>query len=282
MVNIFEYTDFKAYLQHYYEEKKSKNPHFSYELFTRKAGFNNRGFLFNIIKGNKNLAKAYCYKLSQALGHTKNEADYFENIVAFAQAKTDEDRDHFYQLAMQGKGATVTPALSLRKDQYEYYSQWYYSAVRAFIGLEPFEGNYQELGRRLSPAITASQAKKSIQLLHRLGLIAKGPDGIYCITEKKIRAGEEISQTARNRFHVECTELARNTIMDHCPDTHEISSLTLGISECTFEIIRTEVRQFKERIIQLANNDKRADRVYQCQLLLFPLTRLEPKKEKGN
>jgi uncharacterized protein (TIGR02147 family) len=275
MPNIFEYTDFRAYLKQCYEEKKKKNPLFSYESFTRKVGFNNRGFLFNILKGSKKLSKSHCYKLSKALVHTKEEAEYFENIVAFAMAKNDEERSYYYEQAMQSKSGIGTTAHLLRKDQYEYLSKWYHSAIRALIDLQPIKDDYMQLCRKLSPAITKTQAKKSVQLLERLGLIAKGNNGFYHITEKKIKAGDEISQTAKNRFQFECTELAKNSIMDHSPKTHNISSLTLGISERTYEIICKETKQFKEKIVELANTDKKADRVYQYQLIFFPLTHNE-------
>jgi uncharacterized protein (TIGR02147 family) len=272
MPNIFEYTDFRAYLQKSYEEKKEKNPLFSYESFTRKVGFSNRGFLYNIIKGTKKLSKSHCYKLSKALAHTKAEAEYFENIVAFAMAKNDEERSYFYEQALQSKSGTITPTHLLRKDQYEYYSKWYHSAIRALIDLQPFKDDFDQLSQNLSPPITKTQAKKSVELLERLGLIAKGGDGIYHLTTTKIKAGDEISQTAKNRFHFECTELAKSSIMDHSPETHDIHSLTLGISERTHDVICKETQQFMAKITELANSDNKADRVYQYQLIFFPLT----------
>ena len=83
MVIVFDYLDFRKYLRAYYREHKKQNCFFSYQVLTEKAGFNNRGFVYNIIKGTKKLTKSHCYKLSQALGHSKKEAEYFENIVAY-------------------------------------------------------------------------------------------------------------------------------------------------------------------------------------------------------
>jgi uncharacterized protein (TIGR02147 family) len=272
MPNIFEYSDFRAYLQQCFEEKKKKNPRFSYQSFTQQLGFSNRGFLFNVLKGSKKLSKSHCYKFSKTLHHTKEEAEYFENIVAFALAKNDEERSYYYEQALQSKSGTATPTHLLRKDQYEYYSKWYHSAVRALIDLHPFKDDFLHLSQTLSPPITKAQAKKSVELLERLGLIAKGEDGVYHLTETRIKAGEDISQTAKNRFHFECTELAKQSIMDHSPETHNINSLTLGISERTYEIICKEAKQFKDKVIELANSESNADRVYQYQLIFFPLT----------
>lgn len=272
MVNVFDFVDFREYLKGYYDDKKRGNPHFSYQLLTQKAGFSNRGFVFNVIKGTKCLSKMHCFKLSQALGHSKKEAEYFENIVFFAQAKNDEQRDYFLEQAIQCKGKTVTESHMMRKDQYEYFSKWYHSAIRALIDVYQFNDDYVKLSQKLSPPITAMQAKKAVKLLERLNLIARKDDGTFYITEKSIKASSEISQSAKNRFYLEYNRLAKNTITNHPPEVRDIASLTLGISEKTYCLICKEIRQLKEKIIELANNDDKADRVYQYQHVLFPLT----------
>jgi uncharacterized protein (TIGR02147 family) len=269
---IFNYTDYKAYLQGYFSEKKDKNPHFSYQLLARKAGFNNRGFIYNIIKGSRRISKSHCAKISLALGHDKSEAEYFKNIVAYAQAKGDDERSFFLEKAFRIKFGKSAEAHLMRKDQLEFYSKWYHSAVRSVIGMHRFKGEFEQLGRKLSPAITAAQAEKSVNLLGRLGLIVKGEDGAYRITGKSIRVGENIPLTVKNRFQSECTELARRAIMNGSPETHSAISLTLGISRRTFEIIRQEAEQFKNRVIELSADDEKADSVYQCQFIMFPLS----------
>jgi uncharacterized protein (TIGR02147 family) len=276
MPNIFDSIDYRAYLNQCYEERKKKNPAYSYEAFTRQMGFTNRGFMFGLLKGPKKPSKSHCYKFSQGLHHTRDEAAYFENIVAYAQAKNDEERSYYIEQALLSKGAGLTPACLLRKDQFEYLSKWYHSAVRACIEVEPFTGDFMHLSRRLSPPITKTQAKRAVKLLERLGFIAKGKDGVYHVTETRIKAGDEISQAARSRFHLEYLDLAKRSLKEFSPGRQEIFSLTLGISERTYEIISKETKQFKNRIIDLANNDKKADRVYQCQLILFPLTNQDP------
>lgn len=272
MVTVFDYTDFRLYLQDYFFERKRVNAHFSYQLLTEKAGFSNRGFIYGVIQGEKKLSKTHCFKLSKALGHSKSEAYYFENIVAYAQANSDEARTFFYEQALHTTKGTQTPAQLVRKDQYEYYSRWYHSAIRALIDLHPFEDDYVWLSKKLQPQITEAQAKKSIELLERLELIAKGEHGRYYITKKNLKAGDDISQLAKNRFNAEYTEIAKKSISEISPQSRSVVSLTLGISHATYQLICDETVQFKDRVIALATNDKKADLVYQLQLIVFPLT----------
>jgi uncharacterized protein (TIGR02147 family) len=281
MTSVFDYIDFRAYLKNHYEEKRKEKPSFSYAVFARHAGLKNKGFIYQAINANKKLSHAHCYKLSKALGHTKEEAAYFENIVDFGLAKNNEDRDYFFKKALEFKKGATSPARLLRRDQYEYLSQWYHTAIRAIIALQPFKNDYARLARMLSPSISASQAIKSVRLLERLGLIVKGAGGYYQITEKKVKASDEISQTAKNRFHVEYHKLAEKSIMEHPPNVHFVSSMTLGISQRTYDLILRETGEFKERILDIASGDRKADRVYQYQLVFFPLTN-QTSGEKGD
>lgn len=273
MISVFNFTDFREYLQYYFKEKKSANRHFSYQLLAQKAGFSNRGFIYNLIKGKKSLSKTHCYKLSQALGHSKNEAAYFENIVAYAQAKNAEERAHYLEEALQVQSGTHMELHLIRQDQYEYYSKWYHSAIRSLIDLYQFKDNYEELAQYLSPKVTAAQAKRSVELLDRLGLIQKKGDGYYRITEKSIWTSNEVSRTAIDRFHIECTDLARNAIINKERSSQKMISLTMGISRKNFESICEEAKEFRNKVIDIVNRDDTADQVYQYQLFFFPLSK---------
>jgi uncharacterized protein (TIGR02147 family) len=278
MVNIFEFTDFREYLRCYYTEKKKANTRYSYQLLTQKAGFSNRGFIFNIIKGTRKLSKLNCSKLSQALEHSSREQEYFENIVAYSQADTEKERSYFLKQAFQV--ADKADIRLIEQDQYEYYSTWYHSAIRSLIDILPVRNNYAQLSRRLSPVVTVDQVKKSLQLLKRLGLIARGNDGCYHLTGRHVRTSNDISRTAKNQFHVACTELAKNALQNDPPDFRNAISMTLGLSRKMYEDIVKETQSFITSIVNIVeNNDDTPDRVYQYELLLFPLSNVEGKKQ---
>ncbi len=275
MVNIFEFQDYREYLKKYYEERKQKNALYSYQSFSRDMNFNNKGFLFNVLKGKKNLSGAHCYTISKVLEHTREQAEYFEKIVAFTQAKNEELRTNLLEKILEKNTAnSILPHL-FGKEQNEYLSKWYHSAVRALIDIVPISDNYELISQRLFPPITVEQAKKSIELLERLAFIRKGNDGIYRLNKKNIRAGEEISPVDRKRFHREMTELAKQSIINSDSNPHFISSVTMGISAKTYQIIHEEALKFKNRIIEIANNDERPDRVYHYHLNFFPLTKTD-------
>ena len=272
MAVIFEFTDHREYLQSYFREKKEMHPRFSYQVLADKAGFNNRGFIFNIIGGKKKLSKLHCYKLSMALGHTKREAEYFENIVAYTQAKNEEERSFYYQKVLKTAGGNTTETMLLSHDQFEFLSRWYHGAIRSLVDMYPVNNTYEEISRKLSPPVTPAQVKKSIRLLERLDLIAMGDDGYYHLTGKTIRTSREITQTARSRFHIECLDLAKKSIQNDSPESRNTMSITMGISDKTYRKVVDATQAFISTLVDLVKGDDKPDHVYQYELLLFPLT----------
>jgi uncharacterized protein (TIGR02147 family) len=281
MADLFDFEDYRAYLKECFREIKERNPRYSYEAFSKKLGLNNRGFIYNIInedsgdenekKSRKNLPLTHCGIISAGLRHSPEEAEYFENIVAFEQAKNEKERTYFLK-----KARSIISEVKmgmLRKDQCEYYSKWYHSALFSLIEFYPVNDNYEQLGTLLTPPITADEAKNSLELLRRLELIVVGDDGFFHHRkEKKIRTGIDIPQQVKNQAHVAYADLAKNSIMNDPPESRHAVSLTLGISQETYKGILKEIAAFRNAIRYLIDNDKDPERVYQMEILMFPLS----------
>ncbi len=117
MVNIFEYQNFRNYLHDYYLEQKKNKRNFSYRFFSGKAGINAPSFLYYVIKGKRNLTKNSIVKISHAIGHSRDEAEYFENLVFFNQAKTIIEKTHFYSRVVEIRKPLDKESVS--KERYE-------------------------------------------------------------------------------------------------------------------------------------------------------------------
>jgi uncharacterized protein (TIGR02147 family) len=275
MVCVFDYYDYRKYLADCYKEKKAMSSGFSFTVFSKMAKFANKGFIHNVIHGTKNLSRQSVYKLSRALRHTKSEAEYFENLVFFNQAAEREERNYFYEklVSVRSRNPRAVARLQLTKEQYDYYSEWYHSAVRSIIGLVRFSGDYQQLAQAVYPAILPKQVKKSVALLVKLGLVRKGKNGVYELSKAHITTGEEILDLAVLNFHRKATELA-GAAMDKLPkDERNITGITLGTSSKAYSEICEAAREFRQRVVDIVDADKeKADRVYRLNIHLFPMS----------
>jgi uncharacterized protein (TIGR02147 family) len=282
MINIFEYTDYRKYLEDYYQEKKKQNPKYSYQVIAQKAGFNNRGFVYNIIKGIKSCSKSHCFRLSQALSHTTFEAEYFENMVSFNRAENLKEKNFFFDKLNQIRAATanISKAQIIKQNQYELYATWYHSAIRSLIGMYKFDGDYDWLSKMVFPLITTKQAKQSVDLLLSLGLIYQDENGFFNITEKSITTGNDISGFAISNFHLECTNLAKNAIHNLPRDQRHATGLTLGISRKTYDEICKEIEEFQQRLMMIANQDEKANQVFQINFHFFPFSKSDSERTR--
>jgi len=179
MLTIFNYQNYRQFLADFYEEKKKASPSFSYQNFSRKAGFASKSFVFNVIKGKKSLSHSSIERLCTAMNLSNTESEHFENLVYFNQAKYFSERNFYFDKlnAIHPVTFDASTARNLRKDQYEFYSQWYHVVIRPLIDLFPDIKDSKTLAKMVYPSVTTKQAQKSIELLLRLGLIKEREDG---------------------------------------------------------------------------------------------------------
>lgn len=216
MDDIFSYTDYRKMLTDYYMEQKKRFSGFSYQAFAEKAGFPNRGFLYNVFTGKKNLSGSSAIKLAQAMKLSAIESDYFENLVSFNQAKSLRERNYFFEKlhtisrSKPGKG-TVR---AMMQNQYEFYTTWYISAIRSLIDMHPFKGDYKWLAANLYPPIKPKDAKRAVAILQSIGMIRQKEDESFEIIDKTITAGDEVLRLGLLNFQLQTTKLAINAITE--------------------------------------------------------------------
>ncbi len=269
MPSIFEYVDYRAFLRAWLEEQKQRNPAVSTRLFAQKAGLRSTGHMSMILGGKANISSAIAHKLSAAMKLKKRESEFFQYLVLFTQAKTPKDKNLFFEKMAQFKGSRI---YEMKTHQYAFYDSWHHSALRALLEFHPAGDDCAALGRTLLPPISAEQVRASLRLMESLGLIRKNEDGAYLPTDALITTGPVEKSIGINRFVTNALDLAKRTLENGSTEKQNMSVLTLGISEKGFEAIQEELREFRRRVMRIAENDD-AERVFQFSFQLFPLSK---------
>ena len=269
---IFEYTDFRQFFQDRFEIRKAENPAFSLRWVAAKAGMD-PGTLSRVMKGERKLDSRFSARLGQALGLIGDEKEYFENLVLFSQARSQTEKNQFYEKMLKLLGSKVR---TLEERQYEYYSQWYHVALRELLNVYEFKGDFQELAKMLRPAIRPQDARKAVQLLLESGLVEVDADGVYQLTEKLISSGEGISSMLADNFHLAMGEMALRSIQEMERKERSFSSLTLTLSEAGKESVDSALARFRRTVMEIAKRDTKVDGVFQMNFQIFPLSRTVP------
>jgi uncharacterized protein (TIGR02147 family) len=278
--SIFEYANYRLFLKEYYEERKEKEG-FTYRDFSKLAEMNSTSWLLHLIKGTKNLSAGSLQRVAKALKLNKAETEYFELLVPFTQARTNGAKDHYFGRMLGLKRKLKIARIG--EEQYEYYTKWYHPVIRSLITKVDFGAgpdgapDYARLAHCLIPPIPAREAKKAVQLLEKLGLIAREPDGKWAQASAVISTGDEVASLNVANYHRQVSRLAENAYDLSPREERDISALTLGVGEAEFRKIKARLQAFRKEMIDIALSADAADRVYQLNLQFFPVGKgIEP------
>ncbi len=271
---VTDYTDYRAYLRDYIALRKSEGIHLSNRYFAQKLGINSSSWLTSVLRGRKGLSKETANRMSQILGHNRNETRYFENLVFFNQAKKLEDRNRYFnELTMIRRSARTSV---LQEDQFEYYRTWYHSVIRSLVMMKHIDPNdYEQLASALSPRITEAQARESVALLERLGLIKRREDGRFEQNAYAITTPERHRSLAIQNFQLETMRLGIEALDRYPKEQRDISTITVGITKDGFDQIRQAAAEFRDKVVAIANGNGANDRVCQLNIQFFPLSHIE-------
>jgi uncharacterized protein (TIGR02147 family) len=271
MKAIFEYFDYRAFLRDYYAYKKSTNRHFSYRFFARKAGIKSPVFFNEVAQGKKNLSRTMIEKFCLALQFNGKEAAYFKYLVLFDQSKTGKEKQEHYAVLRSMENTKSEKALNA--DQYDYFSTWYNVVLRELVALFDFKDDFELLAATVLPPIKTREAKASVELLQKLGLIKKRADGTYEQADTAITAESGVASLAIRQLNKTMAMLAVAAIENLPKTERSIFGITVGVSPAMHGVINAEIAAFKDRIVTLVSRDEKSDRVYQLNMQLFPMSR---------
>ena len=270
MVNIFEFTDFREYLRTYFANRKRIDPKFSHRWLASRLDLSTSNFIMLVMQGKRNLSPPVRSRMSEVFKHSRKEADYFENMVNFIQAKSGKEKDlYFSRMTALRKSVKVD---RIKEWQYEYYSNWYNPVIRELVASQGFDGNPANLCKLLQPSITPKQAKRSIDLLVKLGMIRKAGSR-YEQTNSVISTDPEVNSLAIVNFHRSMGTLAVEALDRKKKDERNITSVTININADTYDAVRKKIDDFRQELLALADSIPQGERVYQVNFQLFPVSK---------
>lgn len=269
--NLYQYSDYRQFLKDTYETNKARQPSFSYRYLSLKGGVNSSAFFKYVIEGKRNLSKGTLLKACLAFGLKDKDAEYFENLVFFNQAKTIKEKNLYFDRLTKLRG--LFDVKRVEESQFAYYAQWYHSAIRELLAIARPSGDYKALAHALLPSITPKQAQESVELLHRLGLIRKDAQGKWRQVDQVLTTGNQISSQVVINFQLMMLDLAREAY-DRCTKEERLmSSTTLAVSEAGVDLFKKKIRQFRAELLELARGEEKPERVYQLNVNFFPTSR---------
>ena len=268
MKEIIEYTDYRKFIQDYYDERKRSSA-FTWRDFAREAGFSSAVYLKYVCEGKKNLSVGAAGSVASAMGLAGFESTYFVLMVSYAHAKGDEaKRAAFEERCALARAHKVRV---LGNEEFDYFKSWKNPVLRELAphmpGAKPLE-----MAHACKQKISAAEVSETLDFLVRSKLLKKDREGNYRQTDKAISMGpvDAVPVAARD-MQRQMGEFAVKAL-DLPLSERDMSGLTLGLTRRAYERIRKELADCRRRIVAIAAEDDETEQVYRLNLQLFPMS----------
>ena len=274
---IVEYQDYHAFLSDYYEERKRTSA-FSWREFAKIAGFVSPSYLKDVCAGKTNLSKVTMGRVAAAIGLAGYEVEYFEAMVQFGNAKTDDAKKKF--LAQMQSIAFDHKVRIVDKDAFEYYNSWKNPVLRELAPLMP-GAMPGEIAKACTQEVSALEVRKSLAFLERAGFLKQVGENVYEQTEKSVEGSKEGLPLAIRSMHREMGNLAVDSLDRFTANERNVTGVTMGIDRETYERIVQELDECRKRITAMAEACKNIKQVYRLNLQFFPLSKEVAENEEA-
>jgi uncharacterized protein (TIGR02147 family) len=267
---IYEYLDYRHFLADLFESLRADDSSMSFRSFARMAGSSSPNYLQLIRDRKLNIGAGAIHALSRALHLPAKERKYLEYLAAFDHAKTHEEKDRWFRIILIAR--EYTSVRSLDKKQYDLFSHWYIPVIRELLVQPSLKGDPARIGEAIIPPVSTAKVRKAIDLLVSLGLVVATGDGGWAQAARAVSTPSEVLSLAVTTYHKKVIELAGKAIERFAPDERDIRSVTLGVSREGYAEVKMRMEAFWKELLAFSETQKTADRVYQVNLQLFPMS----------
>jgi uncharacterized protein (TIGR02147 family) len=275
-IDLFNYLDYRTFLKDWYAQQKKLQKGFSFRYFSEKAGFGSPNFLKRVIDGDRNLTESSLKSVIKGIGLNKQESDFFKKLVHYNQSETHEEKNTYYhQVITSQKFSQLKP---IERDQYEFCSTWYHPIVRELVVSQDYDGTPEWVAKTIRPSITPGLAKKSIELLQRLGFIKQEKDGKWVQTDPVVTTGAEAASLISLNYHKNVLELVKHQLTRTHPTERDVSALTLGVKKGRLVQLKKKIQDFRKDILKMVSEDNEPEEVVLLSMQLLPVSHRKAKK----
>lgn len=268
--NIYNFVDYRDFLKDRYRQLKQVDPMFSFRFFSKQAGFGSPNYLKLVMDGKRNLSFEAIAKFAKGLRLDNHESEYFRYMVEFNQCEHPSKKKVYEAKLMYlrelFKVKAVIPEL------YDYYHEWYHAAIREMVRKGEIKNHPSEIAQNLVPVIAEEEAKASIDLLLKLGMLKVTNDGtLVAVDEPKVDA--QSAELAQKIYYEQMAELAAQSLYTQGPETQDFESITLTLPPEKVGELKVKIQRLIAELATETGASSLNNAVFQLNIQLFALTK---------
>lgn len=270
-MEVFAYSKTKEILNQKFLEKKSRNSSFSIRAWAMQMGFNSHGSLQQILAGKRTVPKKYIPTIVNSLGLTRDEAIYFETLVDYEKAKSEQQKE-IYRKRLKNLKPNEDIIHMFEFENYKYFENPLHSHIRTMIERSDFINDPDWIKQQLRNDTNVEEINNVISRLKKLGFITEKNGKLYK-TYKHVKNKTDIPSDAVVKYHQTMSMQAAEAVFNQDLETREFNSFCMNIKENKINDAKKKIRNFiKEFIDEFEAENLTSKETYQLNLQLFSLT----------
>ena len=279
---LSEYVDYRAYLSDFYLYKKRSHQGlraYSYSVFSAAADIKSPNYLKLIIDGKRNLSEEMIGKFAKALKLNRFETFEFRLLVRYGQESDPLRRNQILRELADIRVNRQIKDGEIDREKWERIPNWVGLVLYAMADQKEVNFSLSQLKQLLRGKASEEDIKQSLEKLFEGGQLKRSEGRVE--KGEPISGKEEVPVPLVRKLQAEMNYLGMESLFQDSPKEREFGSLTLSLTEEEFEKYRFELRQLRKRIHKEVAVDREtspADRIYQLNLQLFPVTDSVSKK----
>lgn len=268
--SVYNFLDARLFLRTYRESRRKQDAGFTNSYICFALGQKNSTSYFNnVIAGRVQIGRTLVERFIKLLAMNKEEAVYFRLLVRYSQCGETEERERLLTklIAKNRLNCTTTTTKAI-----PYYQHWSYAVIRALLDLGQYNGTeLKELKKRLIAPISEAELRKSLHLLEEIGMIERNEEGYLKPVDAAIAPSLEIQKELLRQYQLMQFKHSQTMMMNSEARPQKVTSMTLSISEDTYNTIKEKIDTLREEIRSLASNDQASsEKLYQFNMHLYP------------
>ncbi len=228
------------------------------------------GYLSMVLSGERRISPMAWKKVSQFLGLTQTERNYFQWIQALGESETQKDKLRALEKIQRFRAFRKLNPKEF--EVYRYLTHWYYVAIREMASLPKFQPDPAWIAPKLREKVNKIDIQSALDFLFQNGFLERTQDGHIRQVNKQVDCMGGVFGTVLGQFQKEMLKLASSSIDNVPSGQRDIIGHTLAIPSDCFSKVRDILHDALGRIADLGKNIHGTGVVYHVSLATFPLT----------
>lgn len=276
MTSVSGYQQYREYLRDFYEDQKRRKTGFTYARFSAAAGIASPNYYKLVMDGQKNLTPENVIRFARALRLADTEADYFEALVYYNQARKPLERDFYYErLKRLKKRAQGVDERTLEQDEFDAVSSWVHHAILVLTKVRGFRESPAWIRERLFGLVTEAEVSAALERLLALGMLVRDEEGRLKPSARKTVTKPEVRRMAAKIFYEGLLKRAVQALDLTEPEERELGAYLVTLSPKQVPELKRRVREVLDQLSDWALENDKPLQVYALTFAGFPVTSLE-------